>query len=96
MKKKIKKITLGTIIIAGFLTIAEVIITTPYDDCIYEINYPDGNGNTIRKQSKDYAESYFINGVSQHKYYFIPLNETDTIFFIGDGQTWNMKRLSCE
>ena len=75
---------------------SSIIITNEFDNCVYEINYPDGNGNTIQRYSKGYAESYFINEVNQHKYYFIPLNETDTIFFIGDNQTWNMKRISCE
>ena len=102
------KFTLGSGIFAAFAGMGTlvVMITDPssFDDCIYEINYPDGNGNTIKVESKNYAETYFreveendaIFLIKTDSLYLIPLEETDTIFFVGDGQTWNMRRVSCD
>lgn len=103
VEKRLVKFAYGSVITVAIVFGADVVINKTnedskqvnFDDCIYEINYPDGNGSTIKRQSKGYAETYFINGENQHKYYFIPLDETDTIFFVGDNQSWNMKRVSC-
>lgn len=93
--KKIRGVV-GVIIIIAFIITSFKVLEQTENSCVYEINYPDGNGSTITRLSNNYAESYFINDVHQHKYYFIPLNETDTIFFVGDNQEWNMIRLNCE
>jgi hypothetical protein len=106
MGKDMIKYILGSFICVSLLTAADVTMKEigkiQYRKCLYEINYPDGMGGTIKRLSYSYAESYFIKGVHQDKYYFIPLSEidsvpeVDTIFFIGDNQTWSMQRLSCE
>ena len=100
MGNKMKNYVLGGAMILGLFTMAEVALIEvdkiERRECVYEINYPDGFGGTITRLSNSYAESYFIQGVHQNKYYFIPLEETDTLFFVGDNQTWSMQRLSCE
>ena len=101
-----KKCITGAALILGLVTMADVTLNEIekklYRKCLYKIDYPDGRGGTITRLSNMYAESYFIKGVHQEKYYFIPLSEidsvpeVDTTFFIGDNQTWSMQRLSCE
>lgn len=98
-KKKLIRFALGSAVTVGLLFVADKtleVTEVDYSNCIYEINYPDGNGGTIKRLSTKYANSYFIDGVSQNKFYFVPLNESDTIFFVGDGETWNMRRLDCD